>query len=238
MALPQLKNDVPKYEMTVPSTGEVVKYRPFLVKEQKVLLVAFESKDSKQILNSMLDSISSCVPNIKLDSLATFDVDYMFTQVRSKSVGETSTILHACQNCNEENEVKVRLDQIKVNIPENWKKTTEIEISKDITVELKFPTYKDISYLNIDDNASDAELLMDTVAACMKAVKTEDEYILVKDEPKEEVEKFINSLTNQHLEKITNFASNAPKLSHTQNYECKKCKTENKIELSGLQDFF
>ena len=238
MALPQLKNDVPKYEMTVPSTGEVVKYRPFLVKEQKVLLVAFESKDSKQILNSMLDSISSCVPNIKLDSLATFDVDYMFTQVRSKSVGETSTILHACQNCNEENEVKVRLDQIKVNIPENWKKTTEIEISKDITVELKFPTYKDISYLNIDDNASDAELLMDTVAACMKAVKTEDEYILVKDEPKEEVEKFINSLTNQQLEKITNFASTAPKLSHTQNYECKKCKTENKIELSGLQDFF
>ncbi len=238
MALPQLKNDVPKYEMTVPSTGEVVKYRPFLVKEQKVLLVAFESKDSKQILNSMLDSISSCVPNIKLDSLATFDVDYMFTQVRSKSVGETSTILHACQNCNEENEVKVRLDEIKVNIPENWKKTTEIEISKDITVELKFPTYKDISYLNIDDNASDAELLMDTVAACMKAVKTEDEYILVKDEPKEEVEKFINSLTNQQLEKITNFASNAPKLSHTQNYECKKCKTENKIELSGLQDFF
>ncbi len=238
MALPQLKNDVPKYEMTVPSTGEVVKYRPFLVKEQKVLLVAFESKDSKQILNSMLDSISSCVPNIKLDSLATFDVDYMFTQVRSKSVGETSTILHACQNCNEENEVKVRLDEIKVNIPENWKKTTEIEISKDISVELKFPTYKDISYLNIDDNASDAELLMDTVAACMKAVKTEDEYILIKDEPKEEVEKFINSLTNQQLEKITNFASNAPKLSHTQNYECKKCKTENKIELSGLQDFF
>tara|TARA_B100000282_G_scaffold103840_1_gene73432 strand:+ start:671 stop:1387 length:717 start_codon:yes stop_codon:yes gene_type:complete len=238
MALPQLKNDVPKYEMTVPSTGEVVKYRPFLVKEQKVLLVAFESKDSKQILNSMLDSISSCVPNIKLDSLATFDVDYMFTQVRSKSVGETSTILHACQNCNEENEVKVRLDEIKVNIPENWKKTTEIEISKDISVELKFPTYKDISYLNIDDNASDAELLMDTVAACMKAVKTEDEYILVKDEPKEEVEKFINSLTNQQLEKITNFASTAPKLSHTQNYECKKCKTENKIELSGLQDFF
>jgi len=238
MALPQLKNDVPKYEMTVPSTGEVVKYRPFLVKEQKVLLVAFESKDSKQILNSMLDSISSCVPNIKLDSLATFDVDYMFTQVRSKSVGETSTILHACQNCNEENEVKVRLDEIKVNIPENWKKTTEVEISKDISVELKFPTYKDISYLNIDDNASDAELLMDTVAACMKAVKTEDEYILVKDEPKEEVEKFINSLTNQQLEKITNFASNAPKLSHTQNYECKKCKTENKIELSGLQDFF
>ena len=238
MALPQLKNDVPKYEMTVPSTGEVVKYRPFLVKEQKVLLVAFESKDSKQILNSMLDSISSCVPNIKLDSLATFDVDYMFTQVRSKSVGETSTILHACQNCNEENEVKIRLDEIKVNIPENWKKTTEVEISKDISVELKFPTYKDISYLNIDDNASDAELLMDTVAACMKAVKTEDEYILVKDEPKEEVEKFINSLTNQQLEKITNFASTAPKLSHTQNYECKKCKTENKIELSGLQDFF
>ena len=238
MALPQLKNDVPKYEMTIPSTGETVRYRPFLVKEQKVLLVAFESKDSKQILNSMLDCLSTCIPNTKIADLATFDVDYMFTQVRSKSVGETSTLMHACKECNEENEVKIRLDSIKVDIGEEWKETVEVEISKDITVELKYPSYKDISYINVEENSSDTEMLMDTITACMKAVKTEDEYLLIKDEPKEEVEKFINSLTNQQLEKITEFATNAPKLSHTQTYECKKCKTENKIELSGLQDFF
>ena len=238
MALPRLKNDVPRYEMTVPSTEEVVKFRPFLVKEQKVLLVAIESKDNKQILNSMLDSISSCVPNVKLDDLSTFDVDYMFTQIRSKSVGETSTVMHACIKCNEENEVKIKLDDIKVDIPQNWKNTTEVKLSDDITVELKFPTYKDVSSIDFNEDTPDTEVLMDTVRACMKAVKTDDEYILIKDETKEEVENFINSLTNQQLEKITEFATNSPKLSHTQMYECKKCKTENKIELNGLQDFF
>jgi len=239
MALPQLKNDVPKYEMTVPSTGQTVKYRPFLVKEQKVLLLAFESQDNKQILNSMLDCLSSCIPNLKLDELATFDVDYMFTQVRSKSVGETSTILHPCTNCNEENEVKVQLDSIKVEMPKNWKKDVLVQISDEIEIDLKFPTYKDVSYISSNNtNTSETELLMDTVAACIKAVKTEDEYLLIKDEPKEEVERFINSLTNSQLEKITSFATEAPKLTHTQTYECKKCKTENKIELKGLNDFF
>jgi len=238
MALPQLKNDVPKYEMTVPSTGQKVKYRPFLVKEQKVLLVAFESQDNRQILNSMLDCLSSCVPDVKLTDLATFDVDYMFTQVRSKSVGETSTVMHACKECNEENEVKIRLDEIKVQMNDSWKKVVDVEIDKNIIVELKYPSYRDVSYINMDEKTSDTDMMMETIKACMKAVKTEDEYLLMKDEPKEEVERFINSLTNQQLEKITNFASDTPKLAHTQNYECKKCKTENKIELSGLQDFF
>jgi len=238
MALPQLKNDVPKYEMTIPSTGQIVKYRPFLVKEQKVLLVAFESKDNKQILNSMLECLSTCVPDTKIADLATFDVDYMFTQVRSKSVGETSTLMHACEECNEENEVKIKLDSIKVKIEEGWKDIVEVKISEDITIELKYPSYRDISLMSNNDDTSDTEMLMDTISACMKAVKTENEYLLIKDEPKEEVEKFINSLTNQQLEKITEFATSIPKLSHTQTYECKKCKTENKIELSGLQDFF
>ena len=238
MALPQLKNDVPKYEMTIPSTGQAVKYRPFLDKEQKVLLVAFESQDNKQILNSMLDCLSNCIPEVNMSDLTTFDVDYMFTQIRSKSVGETSTIMHACKECNEENEVKIRLDEIKVQMSDNWKKVVDVEIDKNIIVELKYPSYKDMSYIKVDDNASDTEVMMDTITACMKAVKTEDEYLLIKDEPREEVEKFVNSLTNQQLEKITNFASDAPKLMHTENYNCKKCNAENKIELSGLQDFF
>ena len=103
MGLPQLRNDVPKYEMIVPSTKQAVKFRPFLVKEQKVLLVAFESKDPKQILGSMLDCLESCVQGINVHELASFDVDYMFTQVRSKSVGETTQLLHPCEKCNEEN---------------------------------------------------------------------------------------------------------------------------------------
>jgi len=238
MALPRLKNDIPKYELTIPSTGNVVKYRPFLVKEQKVLLMAFESKDNKQILNSMLDCLSSCIPDVDMTDLATFDVDYMFTQVRSKSVGETSTVMHACKECNEENEVKIRLDQIKVNISDTWKKVVDVEIDNNIVVELKYPTYKDMSYITVNDDAPDTEVMMNTITACMKAVKTEDEYLLIKDEPKEEVERFVNSLTNQQLEKITSFATDAPKMTHTEDYNCKKCNAENKVELSGLQDFF
>tara|TARA_Y100001972_G_C7544139_1_gene273708 strand:- start:16 stop:732 length:717 start_codon:yes stop_codon:yes gene_type:complete len=238
MALPRLKNDIPKYELTIPSTGNVVKYRPFLVKEQKVLLMAFESQDNKQILNSMLDCLSSCIPEVDMTDLATFDVDYMFTQVRSKSVGETSTVMHACKECNEENEVKIKLDEIKVHISDTWKKVVDVEIDNNIIVELKYPTYKDMSYITVNDDAPDTEVMMNTITACMKAVKTEDEYLLIKDEPKEEVERFVNSLTNQQLEKITSFATDAPKMTHTENYNCKKCNAENKVELSGLQDFF
>ena len=107
MALPVLSNDKPTYEVVIPSSQETFKFRPFLVKEQKSLLVAYESQDMKQILNAMLNCIETCVPGINVKDLATFDVDYIFTQVRAKSVGESATILSACVECNEENEVKI-----------------------------------------------------------------------------------------------------------------------------------
>ena len=222
MGLPQLNNDVPKYEMTVPSTKQVVKFRPFLVKEQKVLLIAFESKDSKQILSGMLDCLETCVPGINVHTLATFDVDYMFTQVRSKSVGETTQLLHACSECNEENEVK------------------DIKLTNEITVELKYPTYADILKNKALDgeNVSGAEVVFESIISCLNSVKTETENVMVKDEPKEEIERFMNSLTNNQLEKITNLVENMPTLSHAEKYECKKCKHENIIELKGLNDFF
>ena len=147
MALPKLSNDRPIYEMVVPSTQETVKYRPFLVKEQKSMLVAFESQDPKQILDSMLVSIESCVPGINLKKLATFDIDYMFTQVRSKSVGETSTILYACTECKEENEVKINLQDIKME--GDQVKPSLIKINDDISVQMKFPTYGDVIAQNV-----------------------------------------------------------------------------------------
>lgn len=240
MGLPQLQNDVPKYEMTVPSTKEVVKYRPFLVKEQKVLLVAFESKDSKQILNSMLSCLETCVQGINVNNLATFDVDYMFTQVRSKSVGETTQLLHPCEECNEENEVKIDLQTIDIKTNDNWETEKNVSITDDIVVELKYPTYQDIISNNIlgKTDGSVAEVLFESIMSCLYSVKTENENIMVKDEPKEEIERFINSLTNEQLEKITSFVEKMPTLTHTEKYECKKCKHENTIQLNGLNDFF
>ena len=240
MGLPQLQNDVPRYEMIVPSTKQAVKFRPFLVKEQKVLLVAFESKDPKQILNSMLDCLGTCVQGINVNNLATFDVDYMFTQVRSKSVGETTQLLHACTECNEENEVKMNLQDVTITTNDNWESEKNVEITDKISVELKYPTYQDIikNESLTKEDGSVAEVLFESIISCLHSVKTEDENILIKDEPKEEIERFMNSLTNQQLEKITGFVEGMPTLSHDLKYNCKKCNHENTIELKGLNDFF
>lgn len=237
MALPRLSNDRPIYEMVVPSTKETVKYRPFLVKEQKSLLVAFESQDQKQILNSMLACIESCVPGVDVMKLATFDVDYMFTQVRSKSVGETSTVLSACTECREENEVKINLADI--NVKSDGLKTEVIEISDDISLEMKYPTYEDtLGYVKSELSDNAAETMFNSIATCINAVQTKDENILLKHEPREEIETFINSLTTQQLEKITSFVDGMPTLIHEQKYTCKKCSHENTLQMKGLQDFF
>ena len=237
MALPKLSNDRPIYEMVIPSTKETVKYRPFLVKEQKSLLVAFESQDQKQILNSMLVCIESCVPGVDVKKLATFDVDYMFTQVRSKSVGETSTVLSACTECNEENEVKINLADIVVNT--DGLKSEVIPINDDVSVEMKYPTYEDtLSYTQREISNNAADNLFNSIATCINSVQTKEENILLKHEPKEEVETFINSLTNQQLEKITGFVDNIPTLIHEQKYNCSKCGHENNLSMKGLQDFF
>ena len=238
MALPKLNNDQPVYEMVIPSTKKTVKYRPFLVKEQKSMLVAFESQDMKQILNAMLLSIESCIPGINVKKLATFDVDYMFTQLRSKSVGETSTVLYACAKCNEQNEVKINLQD--VSIEDKEIKKPLIEINDDISVQMKYPTYDDMMASDVfsGENISVTNALMESVKTCMHSVQTKEENIILAHESNEEVETFINSLTNQQLEKITNFVENLPTLAHNVDFECIKCKHLNKIELKGLQDFF
>ena len=238
MALPVLSNDKPMYEVTVPSSQETYKFRPFLVKEQKSMLIAFESQDNKQILTSMLNCIEACVPSIDIKKLATFDIDYVFTQIRAKSVGESSTILSACIKCNEENEVKVNLEHIKME--QTKLKSHIVPITDKIKVEMKYPSYDDVlrnpNYMKKDMNEVDA--IFDSISACMHAVQTGDDNIIVNQEPKEEVEKFINSLTTDQLTKITDFVQSIPTLTHEQNFTCKKCGHENTLALKGLQDFF
>jgi len=238
MALPILSNDKPMYEVVVPSSQQALKFRPFLVKEQKSLLIAYESQDMKQILNAMLNCIETCVHGINVKDLATFDVDYLFTQVRAKSVGETSTILSACVNCNEQNEVKINLEDVKMNASEI--KTKVIPITDTINVEMKYPTYDDMlrnpNYMKKD--GTQTELLFESIVSCMYAVQTGDDNIIISQEPREEIEKFVNSLTNDQLTKITEFVESMPAMSHEQKFTCKKCQHENTVELKGLQDFF
>jgi len=238
MALPVLSNDKPMYEVVVPSSQETFKFRPFLVKEQKSLLIAYESQDPKQILNSMLNSIEECVPELKIDELATFDVDYIFTQIRAKSVGETATILSACVECNEQNEVKINLEDI--TMQSSKIKSKNIPITDLISVQMKYPTYKDMianpDYLKQD--GSQTEVLFNSIMSCMYSVQSGDDNIIISQEPITEVEKFINSLTNNQLTKITQFVEDMPTITHQEEFNCVKCNHKNTVELKGLQDFF
>ena len=236
MALPKL-NDVPKYELVIPSTGKTVSFRPFLVKEQKVLLMALESQDDKQVLNAIVNTITACLyDNVKFDSLTTFDIEYLFTQIRAKSVGENSTVNLKCMECEELNEVVVPLDDIKVNITNTDK---IVKINDQFSVEMKYPKYSAI-LLNTDNKESESftESLYEMAIMCLGYLITEDERVNFDDEPRESIEGFLENLTASQFENIITFINNIPKLTHDIEYECSSCNHNNVITLQGIQDFF
>jgi hypothetical protein len=238
MALPQLNNDAPRYELTIPSTGNTIKYRPFLVKEQKNLLIALESKDPKNILNSVLLCIESCAEDVNSSKLSTFDVDYVFTQIRGKSVGETSSVVVTCDKCNDEQVVNINLDDININMLDL--ENNVVEITPDISIKMKYPTYDDMMNNEIlfESESKTTEILFETIITCIDSVLTKEDNIIFKDEPREEKERFINSLTNEQLEKMSLFIDSIPSLTHNVDHTCVKCGHQNTTTLQGIQDFF
>ena len=238
MALPRL-NENPQYELTIPSTGEIVKYRPFLVKEQKVLILALESQDQRQVLNAILNCIDACVENVNTKKLATFDIEYIFTQIRSKSVGETTDVNLSCTACNEYTPVKINLDEIKLENEIDTKKK-HIQLTSDIAVELKYPTYHEfLNSKSVQQDEVSVNMVYDMMASCIVAViMNDEERIEVQGESSEEVESFINSLNNEQFEKISKFVETIPKITMSVNYICESCKQENTKKLEGLSDFF
>ena len=236
MALPRL-NDVPEYELTVPSTGQSVGFRPFLVKEQKVLMIAYESKDVKEILRAVMNCIQACEQNIDVNKLATFDVDYIFTQIRSKSVGEKNDVVMKCTTCGHENQLTVNLDEIEIHLE---KKDMVIELNDKYTLTMKYPTYTDIinDRVLLNDKRTQTEQLLATLRNCMETIQTEEENILLKDETVEEIDDFISSLNDEQYGKIADFVASVPTLSYTKKFNCKECEKENELRVEGLQDFF
>ena len=236
MALPKL-NETLNFTMTVPSTGKKVKYRPYLVKEEKVLLQAFESGDTRTCLEAMADTIGACVDpksNLVVESLSTFDVEYMFIKVRSKSVGETSHIQIKCSECGEGNPVAVDLDAIEVEVGAS---DNVINITDSIAVEMRYPTYG-----TLIEQGSDVKEDMDTalrlISMSISAVLTDEERIDCEKQSQEEVVDFLTSMTATQLKSLSDFMENMPALKHEVEFECKNCQHENKVELKGLSDFF
>ena len=238
MALPKL-NNTPYYDVTIPSTGEKTRYRPYLVKEEKVLLMASESEDDHSISEAMLDVICICVENVNKTKLTTFDIQYLFLQLRSKSVGETSDLLFTCQSteCDHENKVKIKISDVNVDMPKD--KNNKIELSEDMTLELKYPTYESMINDKIMRYAeTGSEMMYQTVMLSLDALQLKEERMIFAEEPVEDVIEFIGSLSTAQFNKITDFTNNIPVLKKEIEYTCEKCNHKNKSFIAGNADFF
>lgn len=243
MALPKI-NETLNFSMTIPSTGKRVKYRPYLVKEEKILLQAFESKDLQMCLAAMSDTLGACLDqkaNVDVEKLATFDIEYMFTQIRAKSVGETSNILITCTQdvdgkvCNEQNEYVVDLEQLSVDAPEG---SNVVSVTPDISVELNYPTYETMINETAKKNEEVNSNAMQLLTGCIAAVLTGEERIDTAGESRESMEEFVGNMTANQLKGITDFLDNMPSLKHEAKFKCKKCGQDNRALLKGLSDFF
>ena len=238
MALPRV-NETLNFSMKIPSTGERVKYRPYLVKEEKVLLQAFESGDLQTCLEAMVDTLESCIDQkkkVEVSTLATFDIEYMFTQVRSKSVGETSSILVKCQECEEQNPYEVDLESLEVEMND---KDAIVQITEDIAVEMKYPTYESLLSGDVEKlKEEDTDTALQMIAGSIKTVYTEDEVIDCASQPLEEMVEFVSSMTATQLQSLSKFLEDMPAVKHEAKFTCASCGAENSVELKGLADFF
>ena len=235
MALPKL-NSSPKYEMTIPSSGQRVKFRPFLIKEEKNMLIATESGDTRNILIALLDTLKACIDEeINENKLATFDIEYMFLQLRAKSVGETARIGIECEHCKTPNELEVNIDDLKITMPEINK---VVNITDDIQVELDYPSFNNLMTAGVDtDSFSNTEQLFKMMNYCFKTLTTPEERINLREVSQEEVTEFIESMDSKQLLKIREFLESIPRLKKDYEITCKSCGHVNKSTLEGLANF-
>ena len=227
----------PKYDMIVPSTGKSITYRPYVVKEEKLLLIAMESQDEKQIENAVMNIIKECVESpLDINSLTNFDVEFMFVTLRAKSVGEGIELSPKCTSCEETNEVKVDLDKVTVKNLED-QSDTMIKLTDDISIELKWPTMKD-RHVDLVDENSETETIINMMTSTISTIYSGEEIFVTADVPKKEVKEFVESLSNDQFNQVVDVMAKAPYLSYEINFDCKKCGESNSIELNGLSDFF
>jgi hypothetical protein len=236
MALPKL-NDVPMYTTVIPSTGKQVKYRPFLVKEQKVLMMAYESKDQTQIINAILGTIEACTENLSIKQLTNIDADYIFTNIRAKSVGESVSLILKCSEC--EDDIPFQFDLNNVKVPEIDSRSKTIEISDTLKVIMKIPSYLDLIENGVlSDKISETEGIINYLVSCMEFVQTEEENISMKDEPLQEKINFIEYLTVDQFEKLSLYMGELPRITYSVDVHCPKCGHQNKRNLEGIDNFF
>ena len=240
MPLPKIAT--PSYELELPSTGKTIQYRPFLVKEEKLLVIALESEDIKQITNAIKAVIRSCIltKGIKVETLPTFDIEYLFLNIRCKSVGEDISVNLTCPDDNETQvTVDVNLDDIKVEKSDDH--TNQIKLDSNLMMELKYPSLNEFIKNNFDPNDTSKnpmEQSFDLVGSCIDKIYNEDEVWVAADCTKKEITDFLDSMNSNQFKEVENFFETMPKLSHTVKVVNPKTKVESDIVLEGLASFF
>ena len=239
MPLPKIAT--PTYELVLPSTGKKVKYRPFLVKEEKILIMALESEDSKQITTAIKNVISDCIltRGIKVDKLATFDIEYLFLNVRAKSVGETVEVNVTCPD-DGETQVQVEIDIDSIKIQKDEDHTNIIKLDDDLSVQMNYPSLTQFIESNFDiaSQKSDVDQSLDVIMSCISQVYTADEAWDASDCSKKELKDFVEQMNSKQFKSVEDFFNTMPKLSHTVKVTNPNTNVENEVVLEGLASFF
>ena len=238
MPLPKIAT--PTYELVLPSSGKKIKYRPFLVKEEKILILALESEDTKQITNAIKTILKSCISTrgIKVDDLPTFDIEYIFLNIRGKSVGESIEVLVTCPDDGETQvEQKIYIDEIQVEKDE--KHSPDIKLDHSLTLRMKYPSLNEFVQNNFsasDDNTLQAS--MDIIASCIDVVYSEDESWAAADCTKKELSEWLETLNTSQFKEVETFFETMPKLTHKVMVTNPNTKVESEVIMEGLTSFF
>ena len=239
--MPLPKITTAEYELKLPSSGKTIKYRPFLVKEEKILILSLESQDNKQITNAVKQVLKECVisKGIKIDQLPSFDIEYLFLNVRGKSVGETIDLLVTCGDDGEtEVPVTISIDEITVSRSDDH--SPDVELSDGYSVKMKYPSLSQF----VDSNFGELEgkdvvdKSFDMVASSIDMVYNDEEMFSAAECTKKELKEWVESLTSAQFAKIEKFFETMPKLTHTLEVVNPNTKKKNTVLLEGLSDFF
>jgi len=233
MALPKI--DTPIFEMTIPSQDKVVKFRPFLVKEEKILLIAQQSDTDRDIILAIKQILNNCIldADFDVDSLATFDLEYMFLKLRARSVNNVIEVSYRDLEDDKVYTFEIDLDEVEIQKTET--QSNKIKINDEIGMIMKYPSVQTIN--NIPENATGTDVVEYLVRSCIDKIYDEDNVYIVAEEPEAEVQAFIDNLDVETYDKIRQFFSDLPKMYHKIEYK-NSLGNERSIELTSLRDFF
>ena len=239
--MPLPKINTPTYELVLPSTGKKIKYRPFLVREEKILIMAMESESMTEITNAIIQIIGDCIltKDIKVESLATFDIEYLFLNVRAKSVGETVEVNITCPDDGETQvEMEINVDDIKIKKTRGHKNI--IKLDDELSMKLKYPSLEQFVENNFEtsESTSDIGQSLSMITSCIEMIYNQEESWEASDFSKQELEEFIDQLNTKQFKEIEKFFSTMPKLSHTIMVKNPNTNVESEIVLEGLASFF